>query len=206
MAFCTSGLNFIIARYPIFQSGSIVKWSTIFRVLNLLNAFPFVLKPIFGFISDVFPLYGYRFKSYIIWNLLVQFCCSLVLYFSNKPSLTTLLTLNAILNATAAFISCLLQGMITMVTKIDSKISFPEFRKGSQEFDSKSHLYIGIYQFLFLLSYYAFTVLAFFANGDDFLAHKVVYPMSSLLICVRDDNYVFFQRKKGNKMLSIKFS
>ena len=201
MAFCTSGLNFIIARYPVFQTGSIVKWRTIYRLLDFINAFPFVLKPIFGFISDVFPLYGYRFKSYIIGNLLVQFSCSLVLFLNKKPSLFTLLSLNAVLTMTAAFISCLLQGVITMVTKIDSKIRNPEFRKGSKTVESKSHLFIGIYQFLFLLSFYAFTMIVSFFDIDSFLSQKVVYPMTAAFSFVSGmmSMYIFKERKVNKK-------
>ena len=181
MAFCTSGINFTIGRFPAFESQNLFEWRSIYMILSLFRGVPFMLKPLFGFLSDIFPVFGYRFKSYIIANLFLQLVCSLVLYFFRTPSLILLLVLSALLNLTAAYISCLLEGVITMVTKMDSKISFPEFTKKSKIFQSKSHIYIGLYQFLFLLSEFIFTLMVTYFELDFFLTQKIIYPLTAAL-------------------------
>jgi len=46
-------------------------------------SFPFILKPLFGLISDVYPLLGYKRKTYIIVNGIIIFLCWLILSLFN---------------------------------------------------------------------------------------------------------------------------
>jgi Na+/melibiose symporter-like transporter len=46
-------------------------------------SFPFILKPLFGLISDVYPLFGYKRKIYIIFNGIAIFLCWLILSLFN---------------------------------------------------------------------------------------------------------------------------
>ena len=45
------------------------------------TALPWSLKPIWGFISDSYPLFGYRRKSYLISMALIRFLSWLALAF-----------------------------------------------------------------------------------------------------------------------------
>ena len=45
--------------------------------------FPFILKPLFGLISDVYPLFGYKRKTYIIVNGIIIFLSWLILSLFN---------------------------------------------------------------------------------------------------------------------------
>ena len=59
-------------------------------------SFPFILKPLFGLISDVYPLFGYKRKIYIIFNGIAIFLCWLILSLFNtsvKLSIIILLIL-----------------------------------------------------------------------------------------------------------------
>ena len=178
MALSSSGLRSVISSLAVFEIPKFGKHSNILSIITFITGFPFLLKPVLGFISDVLPIFRFRFKSYLIGNLVVQLGCCLVIYFVKDPSLMTLLVLNAVLNVTATFMICLLQGMITLATKIDSKIRFPEFLNKSANFESKSNRLIGIYQCFFLLSVYAYDVVIYLTVLNVDFSSKIIFAMA----------------------------
>jgi MFS family permease len=64
--------------------------STIMLIGSLTN-FPWMIKPVYGFLSDSFPIFSLRRKPYIIINALICFVMALVIGFSPIVSLTTLI-------------------------------------------------------------------------------------------------------------------
>jgi hypothetical protein len=44
-----------------------------------LVSVPWIIKPLWGYISDSFPIFGYRRKSYLIFFGFLQCCCWLTL-------------------------------------------------------------------------------------------------------------------------------
>ena len=52
-------------------------------LIQSILSFPYILKPFFGFISDVFPFFGYKRKSYLIFNSIIILISWMLLSFLN---------------------------------------------------------------------------------------------------------------------------
>jgi len=65
--------------------------STIMLIGSLTN-FPWMIKPLYGFLSDSFPIFSLRRKPYIFINAAICFVMALVIGFTPIVSLTMLLT------------------------------------------------------------------------------------------------------------------
>jgi MFS family permease len=65
--------------------------STIMLIGSLTNL-PWMLKPLYGFASDLWPILGYRRKSYIFLSAIISSGMALVIGFSPIISLTVLIT------------------------------------------------------------------------------------------------------------------
>jgi MFS family permease len=76
----------VLNTYPI-QIGATEAQQTTIKILRTL---PASFKIIFGFISDGFPIYGYRRKYYMAIGWIVAALASFALAVLNKPSISTL--------------------------------------------------------------------------------------------------------------------
>ena len=65
--------------------------STIMLIGSLTNL-PWMLKPLYGFASDLWPIFGYRRKSYIFLSAIISSVMALVIGFSPIVSLSLLIT------------------------------------------------------------------------------------------------------------------
>ena len=179
MAFCIQGLGYLLSRFAAFEAQRKVKITNgFFVLLATIRLSPFGMKPFYAFISDVFPIYGFRFKSFMIAGLFIQLVVCLLLFFIEKPGLDTLFLLDFVLNVTSAFISSLVEGVITIVAKIDSKIRYPEFLENSEVFESKTNRFIGAYEFLVLAGDYLFRYLNFYALINKIVSEKIIYLLT----------------------------
>ena len=209
MGFFIQGLTFILSSFAEFEASQRVKVTDNFFVfLATIRLFPFLLKPLYGFISDVQPVFRYRFKSYLIGCILLQLVISLLLYFLDDPSLKTLLFFDLVLNFTCAFISSLLEGIITIVTKIDSKVRYPMFleNRALSGFESNRSRYLGIYQFLFLSGDYLFSYLSNLAASYRIFSPRTCYLLAAGLTFVFGVILIyFFKERKERKNLKLFF-
>ena len=206
MAFSIQGATFLLSTFASFEASKKVEITSSFLVfLDLLRICPFLLKPLYGFISDVFPLFGYRFKSFMIGGLFVQLMICLFLYFYEDPSLITLYSLDLMLNITCAFVGSLAEGIITIDTKIDSKICYPDFLENQNKyvFESQSNRFIGVYQFLFLCGNYLFSYVSYLISSHKILSQKKIFLMYGTLTFVFGMMTLFyFKEKKVRKKIN----
>ena len=197
MAFCVQGLSSLTSGFANYEARQkIIKTDKFLVLLATVKRVPFFLNPIYAFLSDVFPLGAYRFKSFITGCLFLQLVICIILFFLEDPSLRTLLVLDVMLNISLAFINTLLQGMVTIVTKIDSKIRYPEFVENSEVFESKSLRYIGVYQFLVLFGAYLFRYLNFFALINKIISEKKVYLVTGGLTFALGIIIIFYFKER----------
>ena len=206
MAFSTQALTFLLSSFAGFQAAKKVELTDNFVVLlETIRVLPFLLNPLYGFLSDVFPLFGYRFKSFIIGCLLIQLVVCLCIFYLDNLNLDTLLSLGFVLNITSAFISCLLQGIVTIVTKIDSKIHYPEFVEDKKRsvLYSKSNRLIGVYQFLFLCGNYLSSYFSYLASSNDIISQEYLYLIYGALTFVFGVIIIFFFKERKVNFFSI---
>ena len=62
-------------------------------LIQSILSFPNILKPLFGFMSDIYPFFGYKRKSYIVINSILIFISWLILSFFNPSVELTILIL-----------------------------------------------------------------------------------------------------------------
>eukprot|EP01017_Pseudomicrothorax_dubius_P035418 TRINITY_DN4955_c0_g2_i1.p1 TRINITY_DN4955_c0_g2~~TRINITY_DN4955_c0_g2_i1.p1 ORF type:complete len:515 (+),score=48.22 TRINITY_DN4955_c0_g2_i1:62-1606(+) len=83
-------------------------------------AMPWMIKPLWGFISDGFPILGYRRKSYLIFFSIMNFCCYLYLA-KGTYSVTTCIVLLLIIQVGVSF--CNVIGEALLVEKSQTQHS-----------------------------------------------------------------------------------
>ena len=184
MAVFGNGLVFLNGVFSAIIANRIYQKTWLFNIITYSGSFPFAMKPLWSFISDISPLYGYRFKSYIVGSSVIQVICCVIMFFIGKPSLITFLILNSFINLTGAINSALVQGIITIVTKIDAKIRFPELRENSAVFESKSHRFIGGYQGFLFTSEFLFYFLNRYLISNEWVSVKWVYMINAVFSVV----------------------
>ncbi len=83
---------------------------------DFIIALPFMIKPLWGMLTDFFPIFGYRRKSYLILSgvLATSICCC-VAALPNRPSFETLALLFALFTVSIAMADVVCDG--TMVEK-----------------------------------------------------------------------------------------
>ncbi len=104
--------------------------------INSVILSPWTLKPLYGLICDLFPLCGFRRKSYLIIFGLTMTICWLLMAFYTK----TIFQANIILfirNFSLAFISVLAESMVVELTQLETK-----------DIDSKSKDYVSSFFFV----------------------------------------------------------
>ena len=158
MAFFGNGLAFLNSVFTQEIGSSIYEETTVYNIIIFFEGLPFVLKPFWALVSDIHAPFGFRFKSLIIGFTIFQTSCCLLLFLIDKPSFAMYLILNSIISLSTAVNSVLVQGIITMVTKIDAKVRYPEFKKNSGLYESKSNRFIGCYQGILLTSKFLLTI------------------------------------------------
>ena len=208
MAFCVQGLSSLTSGFANYEARKkVIPTEKFLVLLATIKRVPFFLNPIYAFVSDVFPVLGYRFKSFIIGCLFIQMVICVILFVLEDPSLGTLLVLDVMLNITSAFVNTLLEGMVTIVTKIDSKIRYPEFLKNSEVFESKSLRYIGVYEFLVLLGYFLFRYLNFYASINKIVSsEEKIYLVTGVVTFTLGIIIMFYLKEKKVSETKIELS
>ena len=86
------------------------------QVIQSLVMLPWLLKPLFGFLSDSYPLAGTRRKSYLIIVCLLEM--SMYLYISTIPrSPPLVIMINMVVVLSIVFKNILAEGMVVELTQ-----------------------------------------------------------------------------------------
>ena len=84
-------------------------------IQSILN-FPRIFKPFFGFISDVFPFFGYKRKSYLFFNSVIIFICWMLLSFLNLSLYLTIAIL-LIKSLSKTFLNACASAVLVEISK-----------------------------------------------------------------------------------------
>jgi Na+/melibiose symporter-like transporter len=81
---------------------------------------PWIIKPLYGFISDSFPIFGYRRKPYLfIFGFIVSICWILMSFYVD--SLSKVLTVAIICSTATCFINVIGEALIVELSQKQSK-------------------------------------------------------------------------------------
>ena len=85
------------------------------QIVQCCMVIPWIFKPVFGFITDNFPIYGYRRKSYLLIIVVVE--VFFYLYLATIPmKLPLVLFLNMVTIICIVFKNILAEGMVVELT------------------------------------------------------------------------------------------
>jgi len=79
--------------------------------IGALSTIPWTVKPIYGLISDLIPVYGYRRKSYLIINYILIALSGFYVYFFGL-TVPSLITINILCATAFAFNDCAIDGVM----------------------------------------------------------------------------------------------
>ena len=97
---------------------------------------PWSFKPIWGFMSDSFNFFGYRFKSHCMIMSLITCSVASVLIFIPRPSIQILTITLAFHSLCCSYIDALAEGISAMVTKYNERIEALRLDSDEQNADS----------------------------------------------------------------------
>ena len=78
---------------------------------------PWLIKPLYGFLSDSVPLFGYRRKSYLTLCGVLGAACWVVVWAADQPSVSLLLTCTTISSATIAMSDVIVDSMVVTLAR-----------------------------------------------------------------------------------------
>lgn len=79
---------------------------------------PWMIKPLFGIITDLFPIFGYRRKIYILFCGILDIICWLYMAFFVQTLLQAVIAL-FLVNVAVAFSSVLAEAIVVELSKLD---------------------------------------------------------------------------------------
>ena len=155
--------------------------------INSLISFPWTLKPLYGLLSDLFPFYGYRRKSYLIMFGTIMIICWLLMAFYTKTIIQTTIIL-FVRNFCLAFISVLAESMVVELTQLETS-----------NLDSKSKDYVSSFFFVkhlgsLITSYLKGVFVDIFALRKIFLIDAFV-PIGFIIV-----GFLYIEAKKENSL------
>ena len=89
-------------------------------LIQSILRFPNILKPLFGFMSDIYPFFGYKRKSYILINSILIFISWTILSFFNLSVILTILIL-LIQAISKTFLAACSSAVLVEISKKRSK-------------------------------------------------------------------------------------
>ena len=164
MVSLNSGWLLYINNINIFYIRSVLKIGG--AVLNqfLANAsLPWMVKPLWGFCSDSFFIFGYRFKLHMILMTLITISSASLLIVYPEPDFYLYTGINVMINFSTAYIDTMAEGLSAILTKYFDQIKVLEAldMKEGEEAEDNSMTAYGNYNGLRSL----FRVLMSFIGG-----------------------------------------
>ena len=150
-------------------------------------SFPFILKPLFGLISDIYPFFGYKRKTYLILNGFIIFICWLFLSLFNHTVISTL-TILFIKSMSKSFLTACASAVLVEISKKRS-----ENKKKLENFNT-SIIYINLG-----------TILSSVTRGIalEYFPTKLMFFISAILSCLDIIAGITYYEIKNNKSNNI---
>ena len=129
--YCRDVLNMLAPDFSAFQSN-----------INL----PWLLKPLWGFFSDSFRFFGFRFKAHIMLATTISMLTAAWMAINDRPSTLSFTITNLILSSSVAYVDTMAEGMSAVITKIYERVKvLEELENGKKDGDDNSMTAFGSY-------------------------------------------------------------
>ena len=129
--YCKSVLNMTAPQLSAFQSNILLPW---------------LVKPLWGFFSDSFRFFGYRFKSHIMMATVVSMVAAGWMVVDPRPNTTSFTLSNLLLSLSVAYVDTMAEGMTAITSKIYERIKvLEELENGEKDGDDDSMTAFGIF-------------------------------------------------------------
>lgn len=114
--------------------------------ISAITLIPWSFKPVFGFISDYFPIFGYKRKSYLILNSLILIFTWLMFILHNNSILESIILL-LIINICLCFTCVVCDAVVVETTKemISNSLGIDSESKDKEEFEIETKKIISMY-------------------------------------------------------------
>ena len=147
MVSMNSGWFFYTNNFQLFYCKSVLDMTAPqFSAFQSNTGLPWLIKPLWGFFSDSFWVFGYRLKSHIMMATVVSMLTSAWLVISPRPQATSFTISNLILSWSVAYVDTMAEGMSAVITKIYERIKIlEELENGKEEGDDDSMTAFGSY-------------------------------------------------------------
>ena len=118
MVSLNSGWALYIQNINTFYLRSVLKINgAVVNDFNSNTALPWLAKPIWGFCSDSFFIFRYRFKSHIIIMTSLTIAACMIFVVHPNPNFYLYTIVNLLLNFATAYIDTMAEGMSAVITK-----------------------------------------------------------------------------------------
>ena len=115
-----------------------------FSAFQSNTSLPWLIKPLWGFFSDSFRFFGYRFKSHIMMATVVSMVAAAWMVVDPRPTATSFTLSNLLLSWSVAYIDTMAEGMTAVITKIYERIKIlEELENGKKDGDDDSMTAFG---------------------------------------------------------------
>ena len=150
--------------------------------IQSILSIPYILKPFFGFISDVFPFFGYKRKSYLILNSIIIFLCWMAMACLNHSLYSTIIIL-LIKAISKTFLNACSSAVLVEISK---NIKTEKDEKKLETFNS-SIIYINLG-----------TILSSTTRGIalEYFPNHVIFFISGVLSCLDIAAGIMYQENK----------
>ena len=123
MVSLNSGWSMYRANVETFYLMDVLKVNgTVFNEFDANTDIPWMVKPLWGFLSDSFFIFGYRLKSHIIAMSVLTIFSSVLLIFDPNPGYGMFTFVNMINSTATAYIDTMAEGMSAVITKSFARV------------------------------------------------------------------------------------
>ena len=147
MVSMNSGWFFYTNNFQIFYCRDVLDMSAPnLSAFQSNTGLPWLLKPLWGFFSDSFRFFGFRFKANIMMGTTISMLTAAWMALDSHPTVLSFTISNLILSWSVAYIDTMAEGMSAVITKIYERIKvLEELENGKIEGDDESMTAFGSY-------------------------------------------------------------
>ena len=162
--------------------------------LYALIALPWTIKPLFGLITDLYPLFGFRRKSYILLCGVFNLINWLVLSYY-VVRLFSMISLLFLISCFSCFCSVIGEAIVVEVSQLNKKIKNNSYNKDNDEDDAKD--YVSIY---FIIKNFGCLLSAYFKGKFvEWFELKTIFLISIFVpILIIISGFILIEEKYNN--------
>ena len=147
MVSMNSGWFFYTSNFQLFYCRDVLDMSApAFSAFGSNTNLPWLIKPLWGFFSDSFRFFGFRFKAHIMMATTISMITAAWMAIDSHPTVLSFTISNLILSWSVAYVDTMAEGMSAVITKIYERIKvLEELENGKKDGDDESMTAFGSY-------------------------------------------------------------